>query len=158
MGALFTPTSKFSEGKIPPIHRGGGNSFLNIPSITRLIFEISKMHWWPWPMLFIGMMLSQLLILLSPIFGVIVYGLIMIVFAVMVVIWHWKTFEAVGKPGWWILIPVVLGIVGILVILASPIIGPIIMLVGLIAYLVLVGLSAWGTSGKASPAPKIKKV
>jgi len=120
------------------------------------VFEISKMHWWPWPVLFIGLLLSQLLIFVSPIAFAIIYALIAIVFTVMCIIWHWKTFEAVGRPGWWILIPVILGIVGILVALASPIAGFIIMIIGFIAYLVLVGLAAWGT-GKSKPAPRSKK-
>ncbi len=43
----------------------------------------------------------------------------------------WKTFEAVKKPGWWSLI--VLGSI-------IPILG----ILFVIAYLVLIGLAAWG--------------
>ncbi|MBM3234278.1 hypothetical protein FJZ19_04265 [Candidatus Pacearchaeota archaeon] len=70
-----------------------------IPGIGPLIitFQAAKMHWWPW-LLLIGIVI--------PYIGFIA----LIVFAVFSVIWQWKTFEAVGKPGWWAilcLIPVV---------------------------------------------------
>jgi len=129
------------------------------------IFEISKMHWWPWPMLFIGIMLSQLLILASPIFGGIIYSLFLIAFLVMTIIWHWKTFEAVGRPGWWILIPIVIDIIAVLMLVTSPIagialgiIGFILFIVGFITYLILVGLAAWGSPRNSSPTPKIRKI
>ena len=61
-----------------------------IPFIGPLIlaYQASKMHWWPW-LLLIGYMI--------PFVGIFT-GL---VFGVFTIIWHWKMFEAVRKPGWW---------------------------------------------------------
>jgi len=85
-----------------------------IPGIGPLInaFRISKMHWWPW-------------LLLIAYFIPILNFFAMILFAVYSVIWMWKMFEAIGRPGWWIL----LGLI--------PFAGGIIMLV-------LIGIAAWG--------------
>lgn len=77
-----------------------------------LTSKIAKMHWWP-ILLLIGFWI--------PILG----WALMIAFAVFCFIWMWKTFEAVGKPGWWILLSLI------------PIAGGII-------YLILVGIAAWG--------------
>jgi len=51
------------------------------------------MHWWPWLLLIVAFL-----------------PIINLVFVVFAIIWHWKMFEAVGKPGWWailLLIPIV---------------------------------------------------
>jgi hypothetical protein len=77
-----------------------------IPGFGPLIiaFRASGMHWWPW-----------LLIIATwiPLIGIIAQ----LVFLVYAIIWQWKLFEAIGKPGWWAilcLIPVVnLIIIGI---------------------------------------------
>ena len=70
-----------------------------IPGIGPLIiaFRTSEMHWWPW-LLLIGYII--------PIIGFIP----LIIFSVFAIIWMWKMFEAIKKPGWWailMLIPVV---------------------------------------------------
>lgn len=70
-----------------------------IPIVGPLIiaFKASKMHWWPW-LLLIG--------LIVPAIG----WIAILVFAVYAVIWNWKLFEAVHKPGWWailLIIPIV---------------------------------------------------
>jgi len=59
--------------------------------------KIAKMHWWP-ILLLIGFWI--------PFIGIALW----LVFGIFFVIWMWKTFEAVGKPGWWaifIIIPIV---------------------------------------------------
>jgi hypothetical protein len=71
-----------------------------IPGIGPMIiaFQASKMHWWPW-LLIIGMFIP---------FVNFVAGTIFMVFAI---IWQWKMFEVINKPGWWaifFLIPPVL--------------------------------------------------
>ncbi|MFW5846523.1 MAG: hypothetical protein ACOCUU_00035 [Nanoarchaeota archaeon] len=77
-----------------------------IPGIGPAIisFRASGMHWWPW-LLLIGFFI--------PFINVIAQ----LTFAVFSIIWIWKTFEKIGKPGWWAiltLIPVVnLIIIGI---------------------------------------------
>ena len=85
-----------------------------IPVIGPLLIssKIAEMHWWP-ILLLIGFWIPFLNILL------------MITLAVFSFIWMWKTFEAVGKPGWWILLNLI------------PIAGGII-------FLILLGVAAWG--------------
>ncbi|MEM3405736.1 MAG: hypothetical protein QW117_02045 [Candidatus Pacearchaeota archaeon] len=70
-----------------------------IPGIGPLIIinRIAEMHWWP-----------ILLILANwiPIIGIIASA-VLFVFSI---IWLWKTFEKINKPGWWailFLIPIV---------------------------------------------------
>lgn len=84
-----------------------------IPAIGPLIitWKASRMHWWPW-LLLIGYFI--------PVLGLITG----IIFLVYTIIWHWKMFELVGRPGWWAIAPVI------------PIIGG-------IAYLVFIGITAW---------------
>jgi len=85
-----------------------------IPGVGPLInaFRISKMHWWPW-------------LLVIAFFIPILNFFAIVLFAVYAYIWMWKMFEAVGRPGWWVL----LGLI--------PIAGGIILLI-------LVGIAAWG--------------
>lgn len=71
----------------------------------------AKMHWWP-ILLLIGFWIPILNFVL------------MITFIVFFFIWRWKTFEAVGRPGWWVLLTLI------------PIAGGII-------YLILLGVAAW---------------
>ena len=84
-----------------------------IPGIGPMIiaYKTSGMHWWPW-LLIIGFFI--------PFVNIIA----MIVFLVYSIIWTWKLFETIGKPGWWA-------------------IAPIIPIVGGIAYLVFIGIAAW---------------
>jgi len=61
-----------------------------IPGIGPLLItsKTAKMHWWP-----------ILLLVLSPI--PFIGGIASIAVAVFSIIWLWKTFEVIGKPGWW---------------------------------------------------------
>jgi len=76
-----------------------------IPGIGPAIvaFKTAKMHWWPW-ILLVGYLIPFL-------------AWVLIVFYVYLIIWHWRMFESLKKPGWWailMLIPVVnLIIIGI---------------------------------------------
>ncbi|HLC31209.1 MAG TPA: hypothetical protein VJK51_00940 [Candidatus Nanoarchaeia archaeon] len=81
-----------------------------IPGVgpTILAFQTSKMHWWPW-LLLIGFFI--------PFVNIVAF----IAFGVFSVIWHWKLFERIGRPGWWALLQLI------------PIVG-----------LVLIGIAAWG--------------
>lgn len=70
-----------------------------IPGVgPRIIaFKASKMHWWPW-LLLIGYAI--------PFIG----GVAVLIFYIFAIIWLWKLFEIIKKPGWWailMLIPVV---------------------------------------------------
>ncbi|MEK6894673.1 MAG: hypothetical protein AABX10_04370 [Nanoarchaeota archaeon] len=81
-----------------------------IPFIGPVIvaYKASKMKAWPW-FLIIG--------LLIPVVNVIAH----IAFTIFVVIWHWKMFESVKRPGWWSILMLI------------PIVN-----------LVMVGVAAWG--------------
>ena len=97
-----------------------------IPIIGKAILmnRISKMHWWPLLLLF-----SYPLVFFPSFSVLMIIWPAMIIFAVYSIIWFWKTFEAVGKPGWWailILIP----------------------FVGIILYLVFIGIAAWGETSE----------
>ena len=85
-----------------------------IPSIGPSIisFQASKMHWWPWLLLigFIIPFVNIIAILMFVIFGV---------------VWRWKMFEAINRPGWW-------AIMGLI-----PVVG-----------LVFIGIAAWGDAKK----------
>ena len=53
-----------------------------------IAYRSSDMHWWPW-LLIIGFFIPFVNIAAA------------IIFLIFVVIWHWKMFESVNKPGWW---------------------------------------------------------
>ena len=73
--------------------------------------RIAKMHWWP-----IFLPLGVFI----PFLNIICITLLVVFFF----IWTWKTFEAIEKPGWWVLLSLI------------PIVGNII-------FLVLLGIAAW---------------
>lgn len=79
-----------------------------------IAFQASKMHWWPW------LLWSTLLISWIPLLNVI-YLIAILVFAVYGVIWQWKMFERIKRPGWWALLCLI------------PLVN-----------LVLYGIAAWG--------------
>ena len=69
-----------------------------------VVFIASEMDWWPW-------------FLLPAQFIPFVGGVAIPIFLIYEIIWTWKTFEFVKRPGWWsllLLIPVVnLVVIGI---------------------------------------------
>lgn len=79
--------------------------------------KMAGMHWWPM-LLLIGLVIPF------------VNFAVMIVLIVFIVIWNWKIFEKVGRPGWWAIFMIV------------PFVGTII-------FLVLLGIAAWGKSLKS---------
>lgn len=80
-----------------------------IPFIGPILisFQASKMHWWPW-LLLLGFMVPFLNILCA------------LAFTIYSVIWQWKLFERIRRPGWWALLCLI------------PIVG-----------LVMIGIAAW---------------
>jgi len=74
-----------------------------IPGVGPLIiaFQASGMHWWPW------LLLLSILIMWIPILGWLAYIIAMIIFGVYAIIWQWKMFEAVNKPGWWAILCII---------------------------------------------------
>lgn len=114
-------------------------------------FEIAKMHWWPWPAAILGYLLGYLLILASATLASVIMFISITILVVMSVIWQWKTFEAVGKPGVWSIVFPIAGVLGILSFIissfigaAAAIIGVVLIILGLLAYLIFVGMAAWG--------------
>ncbi|MEM4182000.1 MAG: hypothetical protein QXX68_02485 [Candidatus Pacearchaeota archaeon] len=105
-----------------------------IPFVGPLIiaYQASKMHWWPW-LIWIIVPITFLVVFINPLLGILmmfIFLVFFLVFFVFTVIWEWKMFEAVNKPGWWALIKL----------------GQIIPLAGLlffIAQLILYGIAAW---------------
>lgn len=124
------------------------------PIVT--IFETSKKHWWPFLMLTLGYALGILVMSLGLSDNSVVFyiglGILVatfLIFTIMAIIWHWKTYEAIGRPGWWILIPVISCIVGYVLVYIGKTnlfmdIGVVIMGLGFISHLVLIGIAAWG--------------
>ena len=111
MGFAFSAIGKKAKQKSPMLAW--------IPLVGPLIvsYQISKMHWWPW-LLLIGFFIPF------------VNFVCMLVFGVYAMIWMWKTFEAVKRPGWWALVSL----------------GAIIPFIGFLftlAYLALIGMAAW---------------
>ena len=120
-----------------------------------VIFESAESHWWPFLVSvlgFLGVYIGMILELKAfisgggGVFSVILSflgGIAILVFAVMVIVWHWKAYEAAGKPGWFILIPVVLCILGFLLSFLSQTMGFVVYLLGILSHLVLIGITAW---------------
>jgi hypothetical protein len=113
------------------------------------MFEISGMHWWPWPTMLLGIFMAMGFVIISPIVFGFLYFASIVFMMVMMIIWNWKTFVAVGKPGWWALLPAILGVAGFLAIL-SAILIPVMVFIGVllciaafILYMVFAGLAAW---------------
>ncbi|MEK6811906.1 MAG: hypothetical protein AABX96_05335 [Nanoarchaeota archaeon] len=81
-----------------------------IPFVGPLIvaYQTSNMHWWPW-LLVIGFFIPFIGFVFS------------LAFTVFSVVWHWKMFETIGKPGWWSILMLI------------PIVG-----------FILIGIAAWG--------------
>ncbi|MGV8162989.1 MAG: hypothetical protein ACP5N2_06685 [Candidatus Nanoarchaeia archaeon] len=70
-----------------------------IPAVGPVIiaYQASKMHWWPW-LLLIGCIIPFVNFIAAP------------VFTVFAIIWMWKMYEAIKRPGWWaimMIIPIV---------------------------------------------------
>lgn len=107
------------------------------------IFEVSGMHWWPWPMLVFGSLIGSSLMFSSQILASVIIYAVFLTFTVMTVIWHWKMFEAINKPGWWALVAPIMSVLGFGMFFVSPILGLIILPLAGLVYLVLVGIAAW---------------
>jgi len=132
------------------------------PVVT--IFETAKMHWWPFPFMIVGILLGELIMFggmlsgslitagIFALIGGLVLFITIIVFIIMVLIWLWKTFEAIGRPGWWAIISPIISIIGFLFLFAGVftltimlvIIGVILLIIAAIVFAVLVGIAAWG--------------
>jgi hypothetical protein len=122
------------------------------------IFESAQAHWWPFPALLLGVIISCPLLLAGVIrfvfaglnafliLGVVLFFGSLLLFNIMVTIWHWKTYKVIGKPGWFVLVPIIGSVLGILLVWIVPsigLIGSIIMLLSIISHFVFIGIAAW---------------
>ena len=94
MGFAFMAIGKKAKLETPAL------SWIPFVGPMIIAYQASKMHWWPW-LLYIGIILPFLNILAS------------LALTVVFIVWLWKTYEAINKPGWWaLLIPIpVVGLV-----------------------------------------------
>jgi hypothetical protein len=113
------------------------------------IFECAEAHWWPFLVAVLGFFAALAISLFSitNTTFVVISGLLILatyLFSLVAgVVWHWRTYTAVGKPGWFILVPVITIAVGFLLLFVSPIVGLILYLLGALAHLILIGIAAW---------------
>jgi hypothetical protein len=82
MGLTFSAMAKKAKLSTP------GLAWIPFVGPAIIAYQASEMHWWPW-LLIIGMFIPILNFLFSLAFGV------------FFIIWQWKLFEKIGKPGWW---------------------------------------------------------
>jgi len=88
--------------------------------------RISRMN--PWPIwLYLTPLVNVLVFFISVPIGIMFFFLSFLAFVAFTVfyfIWNWKTFEEIGRPGWWVLLALI------------PSVGPII-------YFIMLGIAAW---------------
>ena len=138
---LYFTLAYYSIGKRANL-QNPGVAWLS-PIVT--MFEAARVHWWPLPVLIFGVFLAMIIAIFSEIVGLVFY-IALIVFALVVAfVWQWKTFQAVGKPGWWALWPLV-SVLGFLLVYVSVLIGAIIIFAGFVLSVVFVGIVAWSHS------------
>ena len=82
MGFAFMAIAKKAKQSTP------GLSWIPGVGPTIIAFRSANMHWWPW-------------LLLIGFFVPFVSTLFALAFGVFSIIWRWKLFEEVNKPGWW---------------------------------------------------------
>ena len=95
----FTAIAKKARHKKPWL------AWIPIVGKPLLTSQIAKMK--PWPIFFLILpAVALLFLLISPLFSIILFIIsipFIITFFVFYIIWQWKTFEAVGHPGWLVL-------------------------------------------------------
>ena len=97
-----------------------------------LIAKIAQFHWWPIIFLILGYVFGSGL-LGSGTWLLILGTLFSMVFGIFSLIWIWKIFVRVGRPGWWTLFLFIPGL-------------------GFFIYLVLLGMAAWGRQNASVPS------
>ncbi|MFA5060979.1 MAG: hypothetical protein WC494_01525 [Candidatus Pacearchaeota archaeon] len=104
MSLAFVAIARRNKQKSPNL------AWIPIVGPALIASKAAKMHWWP-ILLLIGFWI--------PVLG----GILGLAFAVFFVIWMWKTFEAVKRPGWWAIFQII------------PVLN--------IVWLVFIGIAAW---------------
>mgnify|MGYP000633941573 CR=1 FL=1 len=133
-----------------------------------LMANIAKMHWWPVllyiPAIFFMFLARVASIIgntaMDSVFSVISYSLFLTL-SIYVVMWLWKIYEKVSRPGYWSIIPLVISIISLgLMILGLVLVNITLfwlgitgIIVGVVQQHVYMGLAAWH---KNSIVKKIK--
>ncbi|MEX0920566.1 MAG: hypothetical protein WDZ69_03230 [Candidatus Pacearchaeota archaeon] len=101
-----------------------GLAWIPVIGPTIIAFQASDMHWWPWVVMGVSFIAGFFIDTIS---GVVeyIYYLFVLVSIVIVLIWSWKMFERIGRPGWW----------------------AILLLISLVN-LVIIGIAAWGEGSR----------
>lgn len=124
-----------------------------IPALGPILvaYRASKMHWWPWTS-FWGVAVAYIILIIGAAnlnlgllsLGGVLYLVFMLIFGVFaMVIWHWKMFEVVGKPGWWSLILPAGLIIGLLLAFVVPIWAMVLYILTVVVNFVMIGIAAW---------------
>ena len=105
-----------------------------------LASRIAKMHWWPMLFLPIALIFFILGLFFAETLFILFFMSLLpfLAFFVFWFIWHWKTFEVVGKSGWWILLYLI-------------------PFFGLWLFLIFLGISAWSGEDKIEQIVRKKK-
>jgi hypothetical protein len=131
-----------------------------------LTADIAGMHWWP-ILLFIPYIVLMMISVFLPVLAI-PAGVFVMVVSIYTIIWQWKMFEAVERPGWWALVSLIVGGLGMVVLaigsaaqsLVTAIIGIIITVAGALMSLILIGIAAWAmptVNGKKNNKKNLKK-
>ena len=135
-----------------------------------LMANIAKMHWWPVILyapffaLYIPAMILQAAGDMARFWTLYLISLVpMMILAVFSLIWLWKIYERMSRPGMWAIWPIIAFVVGMIVMAAgvgsaiASVIGIILFIIGLVLQLAFLGIAAWGKSAvKNAVKPKRK--
>ena len=139
----------------------------------------ARMHWWPFLLLLIPIIGVVYLIVIgatalvpsmvdgsvapgtTPDFGVLGAGflivflltlLVALVLMIFNIVWHYKMFISVGRPGWWPVLAFLIGLPGFI-----PLIGLVFSLASFVLLVVFLGIAAWGKGGSRGPTGMIEE-
>jgi hypothetical protein len=131
--------------------------------------NIAKMHWWP-VLLYIPGIFFMILSIVFALFENKIFEMLftllsyiaMITIGVYMIIWYWKIYENVSRPGYWAIVPVIITSFAMSLVIIGLIIpnvlvfwlGIIGIIGGVVQQYVYMGLAAWH---KDSVQKKIKK-
>ncbi len=123
-----------------------------------LMANIAKMHWWP-VLLYVPGIFFMFISIVASIMGNMVLEIIftvlsyiaMIALGVYMIMWLWKIYENVSRPGYWSLVPLIISVISLSMvviglIIYSPLLfwlGIIGIIVGVLQQYVYMGLAAW---------------
>lgn len=91
MGFAFMAMGRKAKLKTPEL------AWIPFVGPQLIAFQTAKMHWWPW------LLWGTLLISWIPLLNLLYFAAVL-VFSVYGVIWQWKMFEKMKRPGWWALL------------------------------------------------------